>query len=362
MSLKSVYKEYFHIGAAVPGAAFEHPAALRHLKEQYTSVTCENDMKPERILDEKRNRSEPEKYDRSPAVDFSGVGKYLDFARDNGIQMRGHTLVWHAQTPRWFFTRGYDAREDAPLADRDVMLSRLEHYIAVVMGFVQTEYPGIVYAWDVVNEAVDEGGLRDSLWLQTIGEDYILQAFSFARKYAAEGVSLFYNDYETYHGWKREKICELVLEPLLRADVIDGMGMQSHLTMEDPEPEEYREALCRYGAYGLQVQVTELDIHNPDPSDDSMHRLALRYRDIFRILLESKKTGAANVTGVTFWCLQDEESWLNGFRKQRTYPLLFHRNYRPKEAYDAVLRVPGLVEEDEPDRLAGGERLSLIHI
>lgn len=356
MSLKTVYKEYFHIGAAVPGAAFENPAALQYLKIQYSSMTCENDMKPERLLDEEKNRSEPEKYDRSPALDFSGVRKYLDFAREHGMGMRGHTLVWHAQTPRWFFTKGYRTEEDAPLAEREVMLNRLEQYIAGVLGFVQREYPGIVYAWDVVNEAVDEGGLRDSLWLQTIGEDYILQAFSFARKYAAEGVSLFYNDYETYHRWKREKICTLVLEPLQQAGLIDGMGMQSHLTMAEPEADQYQEAVCRFGAYGLQLQVTELDINNPDPSDDSMHALALRYRDIFRILLEAKKSGRANVTGVTFWCLQDEESWLNGFRKQRTYPLLFHHNYQPKEAYDAVLRVPGLVEQDEPDRLAGGER------
>ena len=358
MSLKTVFEPYFKIGAAAPLAAFENPAAMRYMKEQYHSLTCENDMKPEHLLDGKKMLADPEKYNLTPAVDFSKVRPVLDFAQENGLKMRGHTLVWHAQTPRWFFAEGYRIEEDAPLASREVMLARMESYICSVLTFVQEAYPDLIYAWDVVNEAIEENGLRRSLWYQTIGEDYILQAFTFARKYAAPGVSLFYNDYDTFSPWKQEKICSLVLEPLMEAGLVDGMGMQSHLTMDAPTPEGYRRALWNYGALGIQVQITELDIHNADPSEAYMHRLALRYQEFFRILTEAKKTGKANVTGVTFWCLQDEESWLSGFRKERSYPLLFHKNYKPKEAYEAVLRVPGLVEGDEPDRLAGGERFA----
>ena len=356
MSLKEVYQPYFKIGAAVGENAFGRPAALYHLRQEYDSITCENDMKPEKLLDEKENRRDPGKYDRDPAVNPEAARKYLEYAKENGMRMRGHTLVWHNQTPRWFFARGYEMGENAPLADRETMLARLDGYIRSVMTFVQEEYPGIIYAWDVVNEAVEDGGIRPSLWTQTVGEDYILQAFRIARKYAAPSVSLFYNDYDTFLPWKREVICERILKPLLAEGLVDGMGMQSHMTMEKPELSEYEKSLRTYGALGLEIHVTELDIHNTDSSAISMEVLADRYRRLFSILVRAKKEGAANVTNVTFWGLQDEESWLTGFRGAKSFPLLFWKGYRPKEAYGAVLAVPGIMEGDAQDRLPGGQR------
>ena len=103
MSLKEVYQPYFKIGAAVGENAFGRPAALYHLRQEYDSITCENDMKPEKLLDEKENRRDPGKYDRDPAVNPEAARKYLEYAKENGMRMRGHTLVWHNQTPRWFF-------------------------------------------------------------------------------------------------------------------------------------------------------------------------------------------------------------------------------------------------------------------
>lgn len=358
MSLKEVYRPYFKIGAAVGESAFGHPAALRHLRQEYNSITCENDMKPEKLLDEGENKRDPVRYDRNPAVNPEAARKYLDYAKKNGMQMRGHTLVWHNQTPRWFFAKEYEAGENAPLADRETMLARLDGYIRSVMTFVQEEYPGIIYAWDVVNEAVENGGIRPSLWTQTVGEDYVLQAFRIARKYAAPSVSLFYNDYDTFLPWKREVICERILKPLLAERLADGMGMQSHMTMEKPELAEYEKSLKTYGALGLEIHVTELDIHNTDPSSISMEALADRYRRLFSILVRAKKEGTANVTNVTFWGMQDEESWLTGFRGAKSFPLLFWKGYRPKEAYGAVLAVPGIVEEDTQDRLPGGQRFA----
>ena len=358
MSLKKVFQPYFPVGAAVPGSIFERPAALRAIREQYASLTCENDMKPEALLDEAENRREPARYDRAPALCFDRARRTLNFAKENGIGMRGHTLVWHNQTPRWFFAQNYSSSPDAPLADRETMLARLEGYIKGVLGFVQEEYPGVVYAWDVVNEAIDGGALRSSLWTETVGADFVVQAFRFARKYAAAGVSLFYNDYDTFLPEKREAICETILKPLLAEGLVDGMGMQSHLQLEEPKAEDYRAAVRRYGALGLQLQVTELDVFTPDTSEAAMERLALRYRSIFSILLEEKKAGAANVTGVTFWGVQDEESWLTGFRRQPCRPLLFERGFRPKTAYQAVCSVPGMVEGDLEDRLPSGERFA----
>ncbi len=126
MSLKTVYHPYFKIGAAVPAKAFYDARAQEALLCQYDSFTCENEMKPQHLLDEEENRRNPAAHDRCPAVSFQGIRVALDFARENGMKMRGHTLVWHNQTPRWFFTESYSDREDAPLVDRETMLARLE--------------------------------------------------------------------------------------------------------------------------------------------------------------------------------------------------------------------------------------------
>lgn len=338
MSLRESYQPYFKMGAAIPGRIFKEEATLAHIVQEYNSITCENDMKPMFLLDEARNCAEPEKYNRNPAVKFDTIERYMDFAKEKGLGVRGHTLVWHNQTPRWFFAEGYSKEEDAPLADRDTMLARLENYIRGVLEAIQERWPGVIYVWDVVNEAIDNGGLRESLWTKTVGEDFVIQAFRFARKYADSKVSLFYNDYDTFVPWKRDVICERILKPLLAEGLVDGMGMQAHLTMET-DLAEFEKSLQVFGALPLQVQITELDIHNADSSEASMDALAERYAQLFRILLGNKKEGKANVTGVTFWGLHDGITWLTFFRKERSYPLLFDENLQPKKAYEAVCRV-----------------------
>lgn len=337
MNLKTAYEPYFKIGAAISRKNLETPAQMELLKEEFSSFTAENDMKPWAFLDEKTTLANPEQYNSAPAIRSDIAKPYLDFARDNGLPMRGHTLVWHNQTPKWFFYQNYDV--EGELADRELMLARLDHYIHSVLDYVQTNYPGVIYAWDVVNEAVDEGDFRKSLWLKTVGKDFVIKAFECARKYAAPGVALFYNDYETAQEWKRDFIIKEILKPLLERGLVDGMGMQSHLLMDHPKMEDYRTALEMYGALGLEVQITELDMHNADPSDESMRQLAERYGELFTILVNAKKEGKANVTAVTFWNLLDEDSWLSGFRKETSYPLLFRGNCERKEAYYKVLDV-----------------------
>ena len=262
MDLKTAFKPYFKMGVAVSRWNLYTPAHMKLVKVQYSSMTAENDMKPMYFLDKKENRLNADKYDLAPKLTFDRAIPYLDWAKANGVAMRGHTLVWHNQTPKWFFSKHYD--DNAGLADRDTMLARLENYIHGVLDFVQTEYPGVIYAWDVVNEAIDEGDFRKSLWTQTVGTDFVLKAFEFARKYAAKGVSLFYNDYETMQEWKRDLIIEKILKPLREKGLVDGMGMQSHLLMDHPDPALYKTALEMYGALGIEVQVTEMDMHNND--------------------------------------------------------------------------------------------------
>jgi len=335
MTLKEAFRPYFKIGSAISRRNLHIPADRKLLLAQFSSFTCENDMKPMFFLDEKKNRSDPETYDLCPALTFEFAKPYLEFARANGIAMRGHTLAWHNQTPKWFFHVRYD--ETAPLADRETMLARLEHYIQGVLTFVQDNYPGIIYAWDVVNEAIENGGFRDTLWHQTVGFDFVEMAFTFARRYASPDVALFYNDYNTAQPWKRDLILKNILEPLKAKGLIDGFGMQSHLTMTEPDLKDYETALEMYGALGLQIQITELDIHNPDASEASQKLLAERYRALFSLYVEAKKNGKANITSVTFWNLYDECSWLTMFRHQTSYPLVFTKTGEAKEAYYAVL-------------------------
>ncbi|MCR4791709.1 MAG: endo-1,4-beta-xylanase [Lachnospiraceae bacterium] len=350
MNLKTAYEPYFKVGAAISGKNIRTPAALKLLKDQFNSFTVENDMKPMYFLDADRCKDDPDTYDHAPALTFKLAKPYLDYAKANGIPMRGHTLVWHNQTPKWFFCEHYN--ENFPLADRETMLARLESYIKSVLEYVQENYPGIIYAWDVVNEVVDDGDFRKSLWTKTVGNDFFIKAFEYARKYAAPGVSLFYNDYETAQEWKRDFIIENILKPLKEKGLVDGMGMQSHLLMDHPDVDDYRKALEMYGALGLQVQITELDMHNADPGEESMKELGARYRKFFDIYLDAKKTGKANVTSVTFWNLQDEDSWLSGFRRETSYPLLFRGKSEAKQAYYAVLEaaVPAdRIDKWEPD-------------
>ena len=346
MELKTAFKDRFKMGAAISRVNLETPAHTRLLLDQYNSFTCENDMKPMYFLDSEANRSEPEKYNLEPKLQFDFAIPYLEFAKKNGIGMRGHTLVWHGQTPRWFFYKNYD--EFAGFADRDTMIARLDGYIKGVLTFVQENYPGVIYAWDVVNEAINDGDFRKSLWTQTIGNDFIIKAFESARKYAAPGVSLLYNDYNTYEDWKRDLIIEKILKPLKEKGLIDGMGMQSHLLMDTPTMEEYKTALYMYGELGLEVQLTELDIHNADPSEESMKALADRYAELFSILVKAKDEGKANITAVTIWNLRDEDSWLSGFRRETSHPLLFEGKAKAKEAYYSVLKT--VVDESQIDK------------
>ena len=219
--------------------------AQQELVKHYGSITAENDMKPMFMLDEATTLSDPAKYDKAAALKFDTARPYLDFAKEHGIGLRGHVLIWHGQTSIWFFKKDYQNDWNAPNLDRETMLVRMENYIKGVLEFMQTEYPGVIYAWDVVNEAVEEthtDGWRDSLWLKTIGKDFVVQAFRFARKYADKDVKLFYNDYNAFWPEKMKYIIQNILEPLCKEGIVDGMGMQTHLVRDESNLEDYEKA------------------------------------------------------------------------------------------------------------------------
>lgn len=334
--LKEVYKKDFTVGIGITKGDILSKEYSAIITQQFNSITAGNEMKPDYILDYEKSISDS-RYDLEPAVKFNQVDDILEFAQKNNLIVRGHTLVWHSQTPTWFFKEGYSKDKDAPFVSKQVMLKRMESYIKQVIEYTNEKYPGIVYAWDVVNEAIETGhghnkGYRteDSLWYQVIGEEYIEKAFEFARKYADKDVKLFYNDYNTYLPARRIAITNLAKE-LKEKQLIDGIGMQSHIHLDSPSVLDYKETICRFGELGLEIHITELDMNTKNNDEKTMEKQAQRYKIIFDIFRDVREKGLANVTNVTFWGLTDNTSWLN--KDGPTYPLLFDKYLMPKQAF-----------------------------
>lgn len=277
-----------------------------------------------------------------PAADryaFDAQDRYVQFGVDRKMQVVGHTLVWHNQTPAWVF-QGPDGKP----ADRETLLARMRDHIHTVVG----RYKGRIRGWDVVNEAIDEdGSLRKAPWHDGIGDDYVAKAFAFAQE-ADPNAELYYNDYNLEKPAKRAGVIRLVKDLKARGLRIDGIGNQGHWQLETPAIDQIEQALIDLQSTGLKVMYSELDINllppagrNADPAvanpyagglpDEKQRQLAKRYADIFGVFLTHRDA----VTRVTFWGLSDADSWLN--RGRMNYPLLWDRLRQPKPAFQAVV-------------------------
>lgn len=339
-SLKKAYEQDFKIGAAINSWQLigngSYQKAKPLITSQFNSITMENQMKPESLLSTSTRESED---NTAVVINTDTLDLVLGLARDNGLVLRGHTLVWHSQTPEWFFHEGYDP--DKSYVSKDTMRTRMENYIRQVLQYCQDNYPGVVYAWDVANEVVaDDGTMRtNSSWYKVYGDaSYVTDAFRFARKYAAEGVSLFLNDYNEYIPAKRDKLYELAKE-LYDQGLCDGIGMQSHYTMTYPTVALVKVAIQKYNSIApgkIQIQLTELDVHNTYNTASGQKSVAQKYKSLFEMLVDMRR-GGANITGVTFWGLTDADTWLTSFKRETSYPLLFGGDYAAKSAYFAVL-------------------------
>ncbi|NLJ74754.1 MAG: hypothetical protein GX331_07160 [Firmicutes bacterium] len=353
--LKDVYKDHFKMGVGLYGSSIQTDslnsgAISEIIKYHFNSVTYTNLMKPWYLLDHEASIRNYQAGNPEPAVKFDSVIKGLDFCRDNQIQMRGHVLVWHAQTPDWFFREGYMSNEE--YVGRETMLFRLESYIKQVLEFVQEEYPGVVYAWDVVNEAVENGAGRyetesgfnirtkhgdneDNLWYKIVGVDYVEKSFEYARRYAVPEVKLFYNDYNTFQPARREAIYRLASH-LKDKGLIDGIGMQSYIGLDypglDSGTDNYKAALTRFGELGLEIHITELSIDAGGSSDILFEKQAARYGDVFRILTEVDDR-IANITSVTVFGLMDNYILYDNDTQTNR---LFDGNLKPKPAFYQV--------------------------
>ena len=263
----------------------------------------------------------------SVAVHFDSAKGVLSFAKANGMKVHGHVLVWHSQTPEEFFHEGYDRSK--PLLSREVMLGRLENYIKEVLTQTEEMYPGVIVSWDVVNEAIDDGTnwlRKASPWTRTIGEDHVARAFEFARKYAKEGVLLYYNDYNTPVPAKLAGITKL-LKQLMAEGNIDGYGFQMHYSNGDPSIAQISNAVSQIASLGLKLRVSELDI-GAGTSESALMQQKARYKEIMQLMLQY----ADQTEAVQVWGLTDNMSWRTG-----QYPLLFDNNRNPKPAFYGVL-------------------------
>lgn len=329
--LKDYYKDYFPIGVAVHPRMMDEGPESALILAQFSSMTPENAMKMGPI------HPEENRYNWAPA------DKIVDFAVKNGLKVRGHTLCWHNQTPRWFFTDSTGNQ-----VSKEVLLARLKQHIDDVVG----RYKGKIYAWDVVNEAVpDDGELyRKSKFYEIIGPEYIEKAFEYAHA-ADPNALLFYNDYNTENAVKRESIYKIVKGLKDKGVPIHGVGLQGHWSIYEPTAQELEESITKFANLGLQVHVTEVDVsvypkeherRDKKPTDTSEFtaemndKQAAHYKMLFDVFRKYK----GKLTSVTFWNLSDKSSWLDNFPVpgRKDYPLLFDQNYQPKKAYWEIVK------------------------
>lgn len=347
--LKDYYKDYFPIGVAVSVASLRGPDSALIVKE-FNSVTPENDMKMGPI------------HPSENVYNWKNADEIVDFAASHHIKIRGHNLCWHNQEAAWMF-KGPNGEP----VTKELLLQRLRNHIFTVAG----RYKGKIYAWDVVNEAVDDSDdttqiYRKSNWYKICnGPDFIEAAFRYAHE-ADPNARLYYNDYNSEHPVKREKIYKLLKKLIAGHVPIDGVGMQAHWKLNDPSPDELRKALDEVTSLGLKVQFTELDITvrlpgstpagaTAPPAPDMGYTPELeakqiaQYKMAFDIFRQYKKF----ITNVTFWNVSDRSSWLDwrgggltggagaGANTPRVirkaYPLLFDENRQRKKAYWAVV-------------------------
>ena len=327
-SLKEIYAGKFDFGAAAPRAAFENAKLRELIREQFSILTPENELKPNYVIDwpESKKKVRETGDETAVAVHLDSARPLLNFAKENGIKVHGHVLVWHIETREEFFHEGYDAA--APLLDRKKMLGRLENYIMGLMALLENEYPGLVVSWDVVNEAIDDGShsLRKSNWFDTVGEDYVERAFELARKYTPEGTLLYYNDYNTAYPGKLKGILQL-LETLRAEGNIDGYGFQMHHRVLEPGMTMLRNAVKAVAATGLKLRVSELDVGVSGNTEAQFKKQAKKYADVMRLMLEYPDQTEA----VQVWGLTDNMSY-----RSYEYPLLFDASCAPKPAFWAV--------------------------
>jgi endo-1,4-beta-xylanase len=328
--LKDYYADYFPMGVAVNPKQFDVAIEANLIKSQFNSITPENVMKMGPI------------HPKEDTYNWVEADKVIAFAQANNMKVRGHALCWHNQVPDWLFVDNAGNQ-----VTKEVLLARMKKHITDVV----SRYKGKIYAWDVVNEAVPDTTdaiYRASKFYKIIGPEFIEKAFEYAHE-ADPNALLFYNDYDTEKKIKRDKIITLLKGLIAKGVPVNGVGMQGHWSIYEPTAQELEESITQFAALGLKVQVTELDVSVHQKINEpvkekytgkniftpEMENLQIeKYKILFEVLRKHKDL----ISGITFWNLSDNNTWLDRFpvTGRKDYPLLFDTKSKPKKAYKAV--------------------------
>lgn len=331
---KDTYKDYFTVGVAVNMRNVSNPDQIALIKKNFNSITAENDMKPVSLQPEEGK------------FNWENADKIANFCRENNIPLRGHCLCWHSQFADWMFVD-----KKGKEVSKEVFYERLRTHIHAVVN----RYKDIVYAWDVVNEAMADGDGRRMPWMKEepspyrqsrhfklCGDEFIAKAFEFARE-ADPKALLFYNDYNAADPAKRDRIFNMVKKMKDAGVPIDGIGMQGHYNIYGPSIEDVDAAITKYATLVDHIHFTELDVRINEemggqlrfsrgeakpvaPYIDAL--LEAQYANLFKVFRKHKNV----IKNVTFWNLSDHDSWLG----VNNYPLPFDKNFKPKKAYYAI--------------------------
>ena len=354
IALKDAYADSFKIGCAVDPFTINgrSPEAEALLLKHFNAITPDNCMKPERI------------HPRPDVWNFKHADEFVEFGEKNNLWMLGHTLVWHNQTPEFFWRK-----DNGQPKTKAELIETMRSYIENVAG----RYNGRIDAWDVVNEIIGEQGeYRDKGWVKAFGGDgyeVVRNAFIFADRYAPD-CELYYNDFNVWRPSHVDGIVTMVKRLQSEGIRIDGVGIQAHWGLNYPKTEYIEHAIDTLSSLGIKVMITEIDVDvlpitregqvigqsltEPqfqleefeeylDPYKDGMpedvaKRLDDRYEELFRIFYKHR----SQIDRVTFWGLSDDRSWKNGYPipNRTNYTLLFNRDLTAKPALDAIVRIP----------------------
>ena len=362
--LKDEFANYFRVGNILNGGTIRNSDITANILLNYNSIECENETKPDATLNQAQCSG------TNIGVKLDGAAAIMDFCSKNGIAMRGHTLVWHSQTPVWFFKEGFNA--NGAWVDKSTMDARMESYIKNMFAAIEQQYPDLnLYAYDVCNECMTDDTSRSaqgiswrepgdgngkSAWVQVYGNnDFIEKAFTYARKYAPEGCDLYYNDYNEYWDHKRDNIYAKAKD-LYNKGLLDGVGMQSHVPANATGfagTDVYIDAMKKYLSIGCDVQITELDI-SLENGKYSLQDQANKYKAIFQAAMDwnDNPQSDGRVTAVCIWGPNDANSWLSA----GSDALLFDRNNQPKLAYTTLASMlPDSEWGDGSNPSGGGE-------
>ena len=331
LGYKDTYKGYFTVGVAVNMRNISNPEQVALIKKEFNSITAENDMKPVSV------------HPQEGVWNWGPADSIANFCRQNGIKLRGHCLCWHSQFCDWMFTD----KKGKPVT-KEVFYARLKEHITTVVN----RYKDVVYAWDVVNEAIADQAFgfpgrpanpyRESTHFKLCGDEFIAKAFEFAHE-ADPNAILFYNDYNAADPGKRDRIYNMVKKMQDAGVPITGIGMQGHYNIYGPSEEDIDAAITKYSQLVKHIHFTELDLRTNTEQGGQLrfsrgearpqagYQATLQndqYARLFKIFRKHKDV----IDNVTFWNLGDRDSWLG----VNNHPLPFDENYKPKQSYYVI--------------------------